>query len=285
MKDRTDGRTPDDGPDDADLAAWALDALDPTERAAVERRLDVSPAAAQRADEFQDTAARLADAVAVAPPEHLRASILAAVAATPQEPAADASSVQESTPGGTVPAEITDLALARSRRSHRSAPRRADRGRRGWQLAAAACLVAAVAGGVSAVDARRDADSARAEVVRLTALADQGQVAEQQVHQVLASSDSRTVRAEAADGGLATMVMGDGHALVVTSRFPELHDRTYQLWLVDGDRVTSAGLLGSTSAATMWVENTGTAQAVAISVEPVGGSRVPTTAPVLLTNV
>ncbi|WP_425554611.1 hypothetical protein, partial [Georgenia daeguensis] len=64
------------------LGAWALDAVDDVERAAVERAIREDPELAAEAGALRETAARLADAGAVAPPPALREAVLAAAAGT-----------------------------------------------------------------------------------------------------------------------------------------------------------------------------------------------------------
>jgi uncharacterized protein (TIGR03083 family) len=64
--------------DDDTLAAWALDALDVDELAAIDMALDVDPARARVAAPMRRVAAQLAAPLAVPPPGDLRRSILGA---------------------------------------------------------------------------------------------------------------------------------------------------------------------------------------------------------------
>ncbi len=66
------------------LGAYALDAVDAEERAAVEHLVATDPAAAAELAELTAVAAALGDAVAGDPPVALRASVLAAIVDTPQ---------------------------------------------------------------------------------------------------------------------------------------------------------------------------------------------------------
>jgi anti-sigma-K factor RskA len=85
--------------------------------------------------------------------------------------------------------------------------------------------------------------------------------------------------------GSGQVVRVDGeHLFVLLALEPPPDGHTYQLWLVHADAVTSAGVvtLDSDGAATVAItENLATAEAVAVSVEPEGGSPQPTTEPVL----
>src|SRR2546429_2998612 len=67
------------------VGAYALDAVDDVERAAVERHLRGCVACAAEAAELRATAARLVDAAAVAPPPRLREAVTARIRRTRQE--------------------------------------------------------------------------------------------------------------------------------------------------------------------------------------------------------
>lgn len=68
-------------------AAYALDALEPDERARFEQHLDECADCTADVRDFRTTTHHLAEASAVTPPPHMRDELLARVAATPQEPA------------------------------------------------------------------------------------------------------------------------------------------------------------------------------------------------------
>ncbi|WP_432571602.1 anti-sigma factor [Kineococcus sp. SYSU DK005] len=254
--------------DEGPLAgAWALDALDDDERAAYEERLRRDPAERLEADALRETASRLGAASAVPPPERLRASVLAAVAATAQEP-----------PAGAAP--VADLAV---RRRRRRGPSRLS------ALVAAAGVVVAAAGAGVALDARGDAERARevaaAQVQRERAEAD----TLQRVAALLSSPGASTATVPVTGGGTATLVRAGGEAAVVTAGLPAAGPgRAYQLWLVRGDDVAPAGLLpaaGGGDRAVALLPELGGATGFGISVEPAGGSRQPTTTPVVLTTL
>ncbi|MPV38800.1 hypothetical protein GB881_17450, partial [Georgenia subflava] len=67
------------------LGAWALDAVDDVERAAVERAIREDPEVAAEARALRETVARIAEADAVAPPPSLRGEVLTTVTTTPQD--------------------------------------------------------------------------------------------------------------------------------------------------------------------------------------------------------
>ncbi|MDQ0426857.1 anti-sigma factor [Cellulomonas iranensis] len=231
------------------LGAWALDAVSDDERAAVEALLARDPDAAREARELRAVAATLAAATARPAPEHVRAATLAAVAATPQVGT------------GAAAAGAVDLASERVRR--RRAPVRT-------------ALVAAVAAAVLAVPvtvAWRQADRAAVAEQRLAA-----------VERLLGAPDARLVAADVAGGGRAVAVVTDDVALVTASGVSDPgSDRVYQLWLLrDG-----AALPSSTSPVTAGGFDVTTAEfrpgdALAVTVEPRGGSTAPTTDPVVV---
>ncbi|WP_070320999.1 anti-sigma factor, partial [Cellulomonas iranensis] len=191
----------------------------------------------------------LAAATARPAPEHVRAATLAAVAATPQVGT------------GAAAAGAVDLASERVRR--RRAPVRT-------------ALVAAVAAAVLAVPvtvAWRQADRAAVAEQRLAA-----------VERLLGAPDARLVAADVAGGGRAVAVVTDDVALVTASGVSDPgSDRVYQLWLLrDG-----AALPSSTSPVTAGGFDVTTAEfrpgdALAVTVEPRGGSTAPTTDPVVV---
>ncbi|WP_432547971.1 anti-sigma factor, partial [Kineococcus sp. SYSU DK004] len=270
----------DGGSPEEDLAAWALDAVDEDERAAVEEHLRTSPAVRREADALRATASRLAGEVP--PPPGLRERLLAEVARTPQErPGQDAATVPAApgVPGvppaarePEAPAPVVDL-RERSRR------------RRGWAtgplVAVAASVAVAVAGVATAVDARRDAADARAVAAAERQDAEQAR----RVADLLGSPAARVVTVEATGGGTATVVTDGTSAAVLAAGMPDVGaGREYQLWLVEGDALRSAGTMlpGGAGQGVRFVADLAGAGGVGISVEPAGGSEQPTTTPVVV---
>lgn len=241
-------------------AAWALDALDDDERAAYEDRLRSHPEERADADTLRETASRLG--AAVQPPTRLRASILDAIAATPQE-----------APVRTVPAGVSDLDVVRSRRAHRnSATRRPAR----WSMfvAAAGIVVAAAGVGVGISSRSEQPPPISAE-----------QSARQEVADLLSAPGAVVSTVAATGGGTATLVRADGRLGVLTTGLPAAgDDHGYQLWLATGDTISSAGMLTvGTGGGSATVVDLGTSDGVGISVEPSRGSQQPTTTPVVFT--
>lgn len=240
--------------------AYVLDAIDDeVERRRFERHLAGCAECAQEITGFTETAARLGVAVAAEPPPGLRARVLAEIEQVRQLPPALS------------PA-------APSRRVWRVAWRP-------WLAAVSvAAALAVVAGlGVSTVQARQELAQARR--------------AEQRIAAVLSADDARTITAPAAPaagagrGGRGTVVLSRSHGVLVfwaAGLGEPPAGRVYQLWQLAPGRITSAGLLASTgSGGTMPVLaaiRAGAGQ-VGVTVEPAGGSRQPTSTPLLLVDM
>lgn len=240
--------------------AYAADALDSDdERVAFEAHLSRCEACREEVRTLRETAAALADRVAVAPPDALRRNVLDAIAATPQERPV----VVPLRPRAADP--VGDPTDAGGRQP----------GRPWLRIAAAAAVLVAAAGGGFGFAGYQ-----------------QGRQAEDRAAQVLAIvADPSAATAEArVDGGRATVVTAPTGTVLLASGLPRLdQERTYQVWLLRGQQVTSAGLGGAGDRATgAWqvlVDGARKGDQVAISVEPRAGSEQPTTTPVAVIQV
>lgn len=242
-----------DGADDALLAAWALDAVDGQERLDLERQLDAHPELRARADALSGTVARLAASTPAEPPAGLRNRVLAAVAGTGEAPVAE-------------PARPADLDQYRARR-------RPDR-RRWWVTVAstAAAAVVAVALLVSQPWAEAPGIS---EGDQLTAL-----------EQVLRADGSQHLESEVAGGGAVEAAMApNGETVLAVRDLPDpAEGRDYQLWTIQGEEPpVSAGLLEvHDGRALVRMQDVPAGAAMALTVEPDGGSEAPTTEPIVV---
>ncbi|MFJ3584960.1 anti-sigma factor domain-containing protein [Streptomyces sp. NPDC090127] len=240
--------TPEDDPH-LDAAAYVLHALPAAEEAAFENHLAGCPACRREVAEFERTAALLASAEDVPPPEELRARVMEEVALTPQD-----------------------------RSHHRHAPR----GRRVWRLALAASVAAAAALGAVAVWQHSEAEDARARATQAEA---QASSAGRAFTDVLTAPDATVHTGKLADGAdVAIVVSRDQARAAFTARdLPDLpSDKVYELWYAaEAGDLRPAGLLDSAGdrAARVLEGPLGNAVAVGITVEPAGGSNQPTTEP------
>jgi anti-sigma-K factor RskA len=192
------------------VGAYALDAVDEFERAAFERHLRECASCRAEADELRATAARLADSAWSVPPPRLRADVLATIATTRQ---------------------LSPVV-------------REARGFRWRRLAAAAAVVAAVAGASTAVYVAQDQRVRREQLATEAARANESRI------RAILSAPDRVVRTKRVEGG--------GQVTVVSSR---LHNagvialgaaaappdgKIYQLWTIrPGEKALAVGTMAA----------------------------------------
>ena len=239
--------------DDRELAAssgaYALHALDGQGQQDFEALLERSPGLRDEVTELSDTAVELGLAVAPENPSAaLRASLLDAIATTPQLPR-DADAGADLEPERPL-APVTSLAWYR---------------RPMGALLAAAAAVLLVAGGAVGTGIAQSISSA----AQMTAIA--------------TSSDAHHVVVKVAGGGSAEVVWSDRmkRSGLQLSGLPALDiGRTYQLWYIDGSGARSAGMTpASGDVALAGAMRHG--DMIGITVEPAGGSTKPTTTPIM----
>ncbi|RDI23598.1 anti-sigma factor [Lentzea flaviverrucosa] len=221
--------------------AYAVNALSDLERTAFEAHLTRCQSCAIEVTELAATAARLGVAVESPPPPQLRARVLAAAAETRQ--------LSPHT------ARVPD-------------PRR-----KRWAggLLAAACLVAAVFVTVdySQSDQERQLAQLSSEYSRFS--------------DFLSTPDAKLINGRAPNGATGTAVVSASRdeALFLAKDLPQApNGHAYQIWLIGADGPHPAGLLDSRSSPVVVSGLTG-AQEVALTVEPSGGSKAPTTPKVM----
>ncbi|MFI2210560.1 anti-sigma factor domain-containing protein [Streptomyces sp. NPDC020141] len=231
--------------------AYVLHALPDDERAAFERHLSSCAACAQETRELGTVAARLGLALAVTPPPGLKEAVMRRIGTVRQENPRTAS--------------IQRVAA------------RPFRGRGLARWAMAACLAAAAGLGGTAVwqhqEAGRAEDRARAARVQLDRVAS-----------VLGAPDAkvRTVALPGGAGGTVVVSRERDRAVFATegmARPPA--GKVYQLWYEEGGAMRPAGLMdpGRTSEAVLMAGRLGGAKGMGITLEPAGGSPLPTSAP------
>jgi anti-sigma-K factor RskA len=222
-------------------AAYALDSLTDVERRRFETHLNDCDTCDDEVRGMRETATRLATAAAQDPPPELRARVLAQAARTRQLP-------------------------PRVRR-----PGRARVGRVGWLLSAA-CLVLAVVLGVTTLRAERAKD-------RSVAL-------NREIATVLAARDARTTTAPVRPEGSGTVVASRslGKAVVIMSGLPRLSSaRTYELWFMGPRPPRPAGTMrppADGAPGPILAAGLGDATQIGLTVEPAGGSPLPTSDPI-----
>lgn len=225
------------------IGAYALDAVDPAERRLVEDHLRGCDRCRLELAELSEAAVHLSDGLQMAPPADLRSRVLSQATAQAQS------------------AEISGEMTQSSEAARRAAP---PGGRAIWGLAAAGLLAV---GGWGIWQGVGDDLSP--------------------VDQVIQADDARTFDTQY-EGETITVVASStlDRAVIITEDLPALpDDQVYQAWWVDeNENVLSAGVLeGAANTANSEVALQGDPDqrvAVAVSIEPLGGSESPTSVPV-----
>ena len=269
--------------------AYALGALDETEREEFEQYLLTSEEARAELAAFTDTAVMLGmSTTPVTPPPALKGDIMARIAVTPQLPSLEAeqtstektSAEQTSTEQtDAAPANVTSMFAERDIRSSTGARAAEGKAARRWYARPANILIAAAAAAVIFVGG--------------TALGTAINTPTQQVEpqavgltEISAAADAQRAEAAVAGGGSATVIWSAQleRSAVVISDLPALPaDKTYELWYIDGAHITPAGTFSAASTGkTVRVLDgkMSSGDTIGITVEPAGGSKKPTTEPV-----
>lgn len=269
--------------------AYALNALDPVEREDFENEALASEATLREVRALSETAALLAEhTVAVAPPRHVKANIMAAIRDTPQLPALEEGAAADAAGGTTAdteaeatvhPADVVDLGMARTRR-------REHRGRIQGStkfLAAAAAAFLLSTGGLTGVviSQNNQQDELRQQVDAMGAH-------QAQMQRIFSASDMKSATQRMDDGAEVTVAYSSsaGLAAVTASGLPSLPaDKGYELWLIGDGGATPMGMLDTSGTVpkTMLIEGSVEQAAyLGITIEPAQGSEQPTTEPIML---
>ncbi|MGX4693106.1 anti-sigma factor [Streptomyces sp. JNUCC 63] len=240
-------------------APYALDALEPAERVRFEKHLRKCDLCGAEVRALSEDAVRLAWSAAAPPPAALRDRVLAAVRDTPQ----DTAPAREHTPQ--LPPHVwgTQPPPARIR-----APRPRPLFVPFATVTAAAALVVAA---LFAVQANRTQEELDAQKDRA-----------REITHVLAAPDARATTGRDARGrGIGVIASAsEGRAVVTLSGFAAPPGgRVHQLWLMrPGAQPRSLGLFaGDTPLAVSGLARSATS--LAVTVEPDGGSDLPTSQP------
>lgn len=264
--------------------AYAVDALEEPEQLLVEGHLEQCAACRSEVAELQATACRLGDVVAEPVPAGLKDRVLAEIDQVRQEPPSSGRRLH----GGhlvegfaTSDAGGMDGNDGGGEGGHELAARRRARGRSWWDglTAPAAAVVAVLVVGL---------------VVLIAGPGDDGSepvMASERALEVLAAPDADTLTVDGPDGSFARVVVAAsrGEAVfLVDGLEPAPVEHTYELWLLDGDTATPAGLFDVDEhgrATRIVAGDLQAAEAIGVTVEPRGGSPEPTTAPILLVEL
>ena len=259
--------------------AFALGALSPEELERFLVAAESDPELAAEADGLSATAVLLGLAsTPVEPSAKLKVDLMAAIASTPQLP--------RDTAGPTVDADIAVPSASSTIEDARSQPAEAGaaerKARTRWFARPATILVSAAAAiglfvGGGFVGSAVTGDTPVVVDQQAAGLA-----------QIYAASDVQSVRSEVDGGGVATLVWSGElgrSAVVVDGLAPLPNGSVYEAWYINDAGAAPAGTFDATGAhKTSWHLLDGTMSAgdtVGVTVEPAGGSKTPTTTPIV----
>ncbi|GAA0502264.1 anti-sigma factor [Microbacterium aurantiacum] len=264
-------------------AGYALNALEPDDRAAFEHALRQHPEWAERVDADIAAAASLAEAVREElPPLTARSTLLARIAATPQtgvDPAPDADVFGHHAFAAAVPPRPplpdTDAVPPRVDPTPSTSVVQAV-SRRNWTrglfaLAASLVLLVTLGWGAASINEfvnRPPAVAALAEIE--------------------SAPDAQSITAEVTGGGIATAHWSEslGKAVLVSSNLPGISaDEEFEMWVVDADGAVSAGTFAAGDEQSTVLLDAAVAEGdvIALTVETAGGSPTgqPTSDPIV----
>ena len=241
------------------LAAYAADSVDAAERADVEAHLAECSGCRDDLRDHREALAQLASAVAEAPPARLRDTVLGRLGSTAQRPPL----VPEPEPEREPDPEPARFRNARSRAL--------------FGLAATVLAATTVGASLWGLDATSDLSTVRANQAA--------------VQEVLQAPDLVTARAEVTlpDGSVGDEVVvhasaASDVAVLLTAGLPAAPEgSTWQAWTLSGDAVRPSDAFDASGGAPVALHGgLADADAVAVSLEPAGGSEQPTTTPVVV---
>ncbi len=257
--------------------AYALNALEDTERSHFERYALTDPQTLEEVRSLSETAALLAyGAPSETPPAALKADVMATIRNTRQLPAASV---------------VRDISTApRNAGSRRPG---AAAGSRRWApaLSAAAALLLFAGVGLGGWVVGQNATQ-QDMAQKILAMEEQQQAAQEQQAAMLGivgSPDAKIATTALSDGGSVTVASSgkaNKAAVLVQDMPPVPAGKTYELWFISAAGAVPAGLMATADAAVtgMQVLNgpMDGATHVGITVEPAGGSPAPTTTPIVV---
>ena len=270
---------------DSTAASYALNALTPEERDLFETRLNESDELRDEVSDMSEITLLLGRAVTpVTPSAGLRSSIMGLLDSTPQLPplpapavTAQEARVEQSSPVGPEGGRHASVPeSAASGELLRPTPLARQRWfmRPSMLLGAAAAAIALVFGGGAVVNSLTPHTTTNQAIIGSDA------------SQIFAASDVQHTASKVATGGTATVYWShklQRSAVILDGVTSLPSDKTYQLWYIKGSSIKSAGTVSATSNTVTQVlqGDLVNGDTIGITVEPSGGSKQPTTKPIV----
>lgn len=240
--------------------AYALHALDEDETRVFEAHLAESEETRNEVTELTDTAVLLGLAVdPVAPPASLKQGIMAQLASTPQLPR------EAPVQAPITMSSFTGTAAAKAQARWFSKPLTA--------IASVAAAVILIIGGGVVANTVNDNTFQQAQANQLAAIG--------------SASDTQRVDTKIDGGGSATLMWSDklGASAFIAAGLEKLPSgKVYELWYIGSDGPRAAGTFSIDSDGGAWRVLDGQKKGgdvIGVTIEPSGGSKTPTTAPVI----
>lgn len=266
----------------ASSGAYALGALGEPDKSEFEALMAVSESLRAEVTELTDTAVELGLSVAPETPSpEFRANLMALIAQTPQLAPAAQPTPEHDEAHEVVPSLVPVVAPVTAEAPAAGGGAAEARATARWFQRPVGALIAAAAAVLLIVGIGFGAN---------TVLQAQGGMSTAaQINEIQAADDYQRASADVAGGGTATLVWSvelRRSALMVDSISGLPAGSTYELWYIDGDNhATPAGTFDVGDDGSHTVILAGQMDAgdrVGVTVEPTGGSKAPTTTPVVL---
>ena len=252
---------------------YAVDALDPAERAAFESHLAGCPPCRAEVARYAETTAQLAAAVALDPPPALRTSVLDAIHGTLPLPARHDTATATAQPAARDPERKPDKGSGGDRaRSDGGSHVSLDALRRRYRRVLVAAVSTALVPGVLAGGWGLGVQAEQRHQEQIVA---QEQDRE---NRLLAASDVATRNMDVGgQAGTLFVSQEQNTAMFVSDDLPDPGENSeYQLWLMDGDAPVPDVHFTGGQLRTWLTGDVADADAVAMTIEPAGGSTTPT---------
>jgi len=248
----------------AQVGSYAVDALDPAERAVFEAHLAGCPSCQAEMAGFREAVASLSETVAVAPPPSVRAQVLDQIRQVRPLPPVRLNAVSS---------PVNELDRARVARHARPTPWSAGRATRGLLVAAAAAVLGL--GSLSAATFHQSRVNERQHQAIDQAIASQNR----QESSLLLAADLKVVPVSfkgAGNGAYFISSEQDLAMLVVTSLPDPGAGQTYEMWTFHSGRPVRNVLFGATGTQRILFTGVKGAHGVAVTKERSAGSDAPT---------